>query len=287
MGNGSILYTSRNRDVTLNLVNDPITIPSLSVQEARKLLSERTKRASTDAEKDLLLTELDHLPLAITQAASYMTKRNKTVSQYLTLFREGEASRVKLLEHQFVDTGREAKSLESVATTWLMSFQQIKSENPRAANILFLMSFMDRQSIPAALLTTDEESTMDFEEAVGTLEAYSFISVDDSGSDYSLHRLVHTVTRAWLNGYGDASSSQAQALSSLSSKFPDGEFETWETCARYLPHAESVISRSSGNQDDRSHSQVESRKAAQKRGLIFHGAREIHPRTSEAGGLPQ
>lgn len=242
VADGSILFTSRNRDVSIDLVGDPITVEPLSPEEARRLLGDRTTGTSTDEEKDKVLAELDHLPLAITQAASYMTKRNKTVSQYLVQYQDSERSRVKLLEHRFVDTGREARSLESVATTWLMSFQQIKSENPRAANLLFVMSLMDRQSIPSSLIMAENENLVEFEEAVGTLVAYSFVSVDDSGINYSMHRLVQTVTRAWLeDDHGDRLVIESQALGLLSSRFPDGEFETWETCSQYLPHAESVL----------------------------------------------
>lgn len=214
----------------------------MSPEEARRLLGDRTTGTSTDEEKDKVLAELDHLPLAITQAASYMTKRNKTVSQYLVQYQDSERSRVKLLEHRFVDTGREARSLESVATTWLMSFQQIKSENPRAADLLFIMSLMDRQSIPSSLIMAENENLVEFEEAVGTLVAYSFVSVDESGANYSMHRLVQTVTRAWLeDDHGDRLVIESQALGLLSSRFPDGEFETWETCSQYLPHAQSVL----------------------------------------------
>ncbi|KAK0105105.1 hypothetical protein ONS95_004532 [Cadophora gregata] len=242
IANAIILFTSRNRDICLNLVNDPIIVEPLSRDFARKLLGDRTKGDSTDEEKDILLAELDHLPLAITQAASYMAKRNKSVPQYLLLFQDSERSRVKLLEHKFVDTGREARSLESIATTWLMSFEQIKSENPRAANLLFTMSLMSRQSIPTSLIKDENENLVDFEEAVGTLVAYSFVSADDSGSNYTMHRLVQTVTRAWLNDHGDRISIESQLLSSLSRRFPEGDFETWKTCARYRPHVESILS---------------------------------------------
>jgi hypothetical protein len=118
----------------------------MSIEEARMLLGERVRGASTEAEQDILLTELDNLPLAIAQAASYMTKRRKTIPQYLKLLQDGEASQMKLLAHDFFDVGREAATFNSVIMTWTVSFQQIKSENPRAANLLLLMSLLDRQS---------------------------------------------------------------------------------------------------------------------------------------------
>lgn len=131
----------------MDLVGDPISVPPMSVEEARMLLGDRIRGTSTETEQDTLITELDQLPLAITQAASYMTKRRKTITQYLSLLQDGEVSQVKLLAHNFLDVGREAATFNSVTMTWIISFQQIKSENPRAANLLFLMSFLDRQSM--------------------------------------------------------------------------------------------------------------------------------------------
>jgi len=147
VASGSVLYTSRNRDVAVDLVGDPISVPPMSVEEARMLLGDRTRGTSTEAEQDMLITELDRLPLVIKQAASYMTKRHKTIPQYLSLLQDGEVSQLKLLAHNFVDVGGEATSFNSVTVTWIISFQQIKSENLRAANLLFLMSFLDRQSM--------------------------------------------------------------------------------------------------------------------------------------------
>ena len=146
VANGSVLYTSRNRDVAVDLAGDPITVPPMSGQEARMLLGDRTRGISTEAEQDALIAELDQLPLAITQAASYMNKRRKTIPQYLKLLQHGEPSRLKLLAHDFLGVGRETAPYNSVTMTWFISFQQIKSESPRAADLLSLMSFLDRQS---------------------------------------------------------------------------------------------------------------------------------------------
>ena len=46
-------------------------------------------------------------------------------------------------------------------------------ENPGAADLLSLMSVLDRQGIPTLLLIIEHEDPLDFEEAVGILVAYS------------------------------------------------------------------------------------------------------------------
>ena len=246
MAQGAILYTSRNRDVSIDLVGCPINVPPLTSQEARLLLGERTRSESTEAEQELLLTELDYLPLAITQAASYMKKRRKTVSQYLQLFQGSDESRIRLLGHTFVDIGRETSTSDSVSATWLISFRYIKSENPGAAELLFLMSLMDRESIPDSLLKESYTNPIEFDEAVGILETYSFITGNDSGTSFGMHRLVQIATRAWLSDQGVEKQVEitSRVIQALSSNFPSGEVESWGNCVRYLPHAESVLSRS-------------------------------------------
>jgi tetratricopeptide (TPR) repeat protein len=219
-----------------------ITVSSLGAAEARLLFGESTRRTSTQEEQDKLLTELGHLPLAIKQAASFMTKRHKTIPQYLSQFRDSEQSTITLLNHMFVDT----EAASSVSTAWLISFNFIQAENPRAARLLFLMSLMDRDSIPASLVSGIFENVVAFDEAIGLLEAYSFVSPDETGSRYDMHRLVQIVTRGWLGDQGEELTRDIslQALGLVSSKFPDGVFENWAECARYLPHAESVLPRS-------------------------------------------
>jgi len=245
VANGKILYTSRNRDVSVDLVGEEhtLTVSPLGALEARLLFGESTRLASTRDEQDELLTELGYLPLAIKQAASFMTKRHKTISQYLQLFQDSEQSTIALLNHIFVDT----EAASSVSTTWLTSFKFIQAENPHAARLLYLMSLMDRDSMPVSLLSPAFENTVTFDEAIGLLESLSFISPDESASSYDMHRLVQIVTRGWLGDQGDelAAEISIQAMQLVSSKFPDGVFENWAECGRYLPHAESVLPRCS------------------------------------------
>ncbi len=142
---GRVLFTSRNREACLNLVDEPILIPSMSTAEASDLLGERILQPSTPDEQLSLFEGLDHLPLAIMQATKYMAMLRQTVSQYLEQFHKSRESKTALLNQKFANPGRRERSLESVATTWIVSFDYIREQSPRAADILSLMSVLDRQ----------------------------------------------------------------------------------------------------------------------------------------------
>ena len=241
---GSILYTTRNRDIGMDLALDrePITVPSMDAQEARALLGQRLRTESTETEQLELLGELVYLPLAISQAVAYMAKRRKSVAEYIKIYRGSESTRVRLLGQRFNYHGREARPLESVVTTWWVSFNHIKTENPRAADILSAISFMDQQGIPFSLLIADEEDEFDFEEAMGLLEAFSLVTLDTHRHACNVHRLVSVAVQAWLGEYENTKDTIAvQILETLSDRFPDGSFESWPTCRKYIPHAEEVL----------------------------------------------
>ena len=245
---GSIIYTTRNMDIGMDLALDrsPITVPSMDAHEALALLGQTIRAESTETERLDLLEELVYLPLAISQAAAFMAKRRKSVAEYVKLYRDSESTRIRLLGQRFNYHGREARPLESVVTTWWVSFNYIKTENPRAAEILSMMSFMDQQGIPFSLLIADEEDNFDFEEAMGLLEAFSLVTLDTYREACNVHRLVTVAVQAWLNEYENKHRTIAvKVLEMLSDRFPDGYFDTWATCRMYFPHAEKVLRSSS------------------------------------------
>ena len=122
---GAILYTTRNRDIgiDLDIGQDPIDVPSMDVDDARSLLGERIRAQSSESEQLELLEELVYLPLAITQAVAFMLKRRKSVLRYLESYRQSESTRTKLLGQRFLYHGRETRSLESVATVGVCYLQ--------------------------------------------------------------------------------------------------------------------------------------------------------------------
>ena len=241
---GAILYTTRNREIGMDLDSDrdPVDVPSMNIEDARSLLGSKIRAQSTDAEQLELLEELVYLPLAITQAVACMIRRRKNVRQYLDSYRHSDSTRIRLLGQRFMYHGREARPLESVVTTWWISFNYIKSENPRAAGLLSIMSFLDRQGIPDSLLIEDGEDSFEFEEAVGLLDAFSLVTRNATDDASNMHRLVQMATRAWLQEYeATAEGTATDALKLLALRFPNGTYENWSICAAYLPHADAIL----------------------------------------------
>ena len=213
--NGSILYTSRNRDigVDVTLDRDPITVPSMDPEEAYQLLSKDLIEHSTADERWEFFEEIDYLPLAISQAVAYMAKRHKSIRQYLILFRQSDSAKIRLLKHQFSDPGREARQMESLATTFIVSFDYIRAEYPKAAEMLSTICFLGRQMFAGEYIYDKQDDLLDVEESVETLCAFSFVefvgdlSDDHDGTEcgfcddkiYGMHRLVQLATRAWLD----------------------------------------------------------------------------------------
>ena len=200
---GRILYTSRNRDVAVDILHggQPVEVGPLSPIEAHELLNINDCSRSNAEDMSILLQELEYIPLAIIQAAAYMSKSQKSAGQYLSLFRSSGSNKARLLAYEFNDHGRDVGSRESVAKTWMISFDHISAINPRAADMLSLMSCYDQQSIPPVLFRAEMDD-LDFEEATGALLAFSLIRLSDSGATYSMHRLVQVTMATWLSIHG-------------------------------------------------------------------------------------
>ena len=153
---GRVIITSRNRNAAFRLSNAPeliIDVSPMGAEDAKNLLKRKLPHdQSSDTEIMKLLETLEHLPLAITQAAAYigMNHTRLTVSKYLAYLRKNE----KILLKDMGDLRRDHDVPNSGLKTWQISFDQIKSYHPQAANLLSLMSVLDRQGIPEFLLAT-------------------------------------------------------------------------------------------------------------------------------------
>jgi hypothetical protein len=99
-----------------------------------------------------VLDELTGLPLAITQVAAYLNMNWMPIAKYLRLLRSTEQDMVSLLSREFRDDTRYKESANAVATTWVVSFSQIRKRDAVAADLLAFMSCVEWRAIPRSLL---------------------------------------------------------------------------------------------------------------------------------------
>jgi tetratricopeptide (TPR) repeat protein len=275
-GNGSLLFTTRSRDIAVDLIlpAKPIPVPTLTKSEGAELLRSRLPGDHSEEHIVELLKELEYIPLAITQAAAFMFKRRRTIPQYLELYRKSDSARVRMLSYEFSDHGRQYNSMESVAKTWSISFESIRRGNPRSADLLSLMCYFDRHAIPAALLTSEDEDELDFEDAVAVLCAFCLIECDETGSSFDMHTLVQLATKLWLidEKKGEEDKWAFEALQSLARNFPAPLHHTtpeyWQLGRDFLPHAQLILAHSFKSKRD----EIELARAT----LLFSVSRYLH-----------
>ncbi|KAJ4362274.1 hypothetical protein N0V83_010367 [Neocucurbitaria cava] len=261
---GSIVMTTRNREAALKLIEqrDIVAVEPMNKVQAMALLETKLGAQQTSSNLAELAAALEYMPLAIVQAAAYITERAPrcSVTKYLDDFRKSERKRLNLLSHDECQLRRDWEANNSILVTWQMSFEYIQQTRPSATDLLSLMSFFDRQGIPEALLQrrrdhndgkrhSDLEDNAsqfsagdnEFEDDVLMLRNFCFISVDTTGTSFGMHALMQLATRKWLTANGKLEHWKQQFISNLCAAIPTGEFENWAICQTLFAHAKSAV----------------------------------------------
>ena len=260
---GSILITSRNADIARSLIGrekDIIAVGAMSNDEAVQLLENYLGDKSMDGAIRLVST-LDCIPLAIVQAAAYINRLGPRMSilKYLEELETTERQ-AQLLRKAATDLRRDEQASNSVLMTWQISFDHIRQKQPRAADLLSLMSFFNRQGIPEFMMryytdgdregqddsssTRSEEGT-DFEEDVAVLRAFSLVDTTKREDEFEMHGLVQLATRLWLRSTNTERKWCQAFIQAMSQEFPIGEYENWPKCQTLFSHALPLVEEQS------------------------------------------
>ncbi|KIW35751.1 uncharacterized protein PV06_11909 [Exophiala oligosperma] len=271
---GRTLITTRSRDAALKLVElgNILTIDPMSEANAPTLLERKVRTHSSLDGAAELAAALEFMPLAIVQAAAYISERAPrcSVRQYLEQFQKSDRKRASLLDCEGGQLRRDVEAKNSIIITWQISFDRIREIRRTAADLLALMSFFDRQGIPELLLhrrqevtsapardpdragsphqnvtddddsNTDDErntdSNDDLEDDISVLRSYSFITATGVGMGLEMHRLVQLAMQKWLEVHGQQEQWKKQFICNLNAGFPHGGYGTWDTCQHLFPH---------------------------------------------------
>jgi tetratricopeptide (TPR) repeat protein len=237
---GSIVFTTRDRKAAVKLAaQNVIEVSEMSADAAKELLQKcLISPGLTDADRstEALLAQLTYLPLAIVQASAYINENGISIADYISLLAEKDESTIELLSEDFEDDGRYNNIKNPVATTWLISFELIAQRDTLAAEYLSFMSCIEPKDIPESLLPAGPSRKKEMD-AIGTLNAYSFVTRRPASSRLDLHRLVHLATRNWLSENGRITESASKAITRLAEIFPNDEHKNRSVWRAYLPHA--------------------------------------------------
>lgn len=239
---GHIIVTSRNPNWTG--VATPLSVKALPIDEAIEFLLKRTGHQDS-ATAQPLAEALGCLPLALEQAGAYIETSGCTMLHYMELF---EKRQRELLERGELST----EYPNTVATTWSISFRNVETENPSAAELLRLCAFFAPDDIPIKMLVAGADDMPEslaatasdgllLDEALMALRKYSLIEVDNE--TILIHRLVQAVVRHAMDTEAVRQWTGA-AVHIVNTSFPpeSDDVRMWPVCSPLLPHASAALS---------------------------------------------
>jgi len=145
-GPGHVIVTSRN--TAWSELAEPVAVDVFSRTESLDYLQRRVQSLSVD-EAIMVAQELGDLPLAIEQAAAWLAATGMAAADYVHQIRERFAATMELSQ-----PGNNYPT--SVAVTYQLSFERLKSQSPAAARLLELCACFAPDPISLTLLSSDE-----------------------------------------------------------------------------------------------------------------------------------
>ncbi|MCX6673443.1 MAG: FxSxx-COOH system tetratricopeptide repeat protein [Methanothrix sp.] len=235
-GGGHVLITSRNPN--WGSLASLLPVDVFEPTEAVDFIRRRTNQ-DDHSSAQALATETGRLPLALEQAGAYIKESGIKLSDYLARFRKNRAEILK--------RGKPTDYLDTVATTWNISFQAVRTKSPAGADLLVLCSFLAPDDIPRSMIAAGAEhfpeplasaaaDELELDSAMAELRRYSLIT--GVGDNFSMHQLVQVVVRSWL-AKDELKKWSAASLDMLNGafQFDENSQKSWEECAPLLLHA--------------------------------------------------
>lgn len=243
---GLVIITSRSHEVVCMLTgNDSsaIEVGAMNGQDASALLQKKFTYALRKDEADALISALDYMPLALTQAAAFINRTPRmSIAKYLEEINYDQAW---LLDSDLLDIRRDATASNSITTTWQISFDYLRKRSPSAARLLSLTSLFDRRGIPNTLLegryTGHEHEVSDFDHDAHMLTSLCFVTKNADDSSFDMHGLVQFSTKKWLEINGELEHWKEEYVKLINESFPEGQPENWAICELLFPHAQAAL----------------------------------------------
>ncbi len=237
-GAGHVLLTSRNQ--AWNREARAVEIDVFARDESVLFLTRRVPGLDhSDAAK--VAERLGDLPLAIEQAAAWLTATGMPVERYLELL---DTQLLRML-----DENPPAGYDKTTAATWLLSLDRLRRHTPAAAKLLEVCAFFAPEAIPTTLLYSSRFTSvlLPFDPTlrdpilqgrlVREIGRYALASVDSAQTTVQMHRLVQAVVQDSLSLDDRAENRrQVQEILAAAGRGDPDTPESWPAYARLWPH---------------------------------------------------
>src|SRR4051812_48175087 len=239
-GAGHVLITSRFPG--WGALGGRLEVDVLARAETIALLQARIPALGKEL-ADQLAAELGDLPLAAAQAAGYLEQTDLPPVDYLRRFRTRRAD--------LLARGDVVGYAGRLDTTWALSVERLRSEEPVAVQLLELAAFLAPDPIPLALISGHSELLDEplrsiaadpdaLADAVGVLVGYSLARRHLDG--FQVHRLVQAVIRQQLvPDRRQATDQRVVALLAAASPGRPEDPANWGGYARLVPHVLATV----------------------------------------------
>jgi tetratricopeptide (TPR) repeat protein len=238
-GRGQVVVTTRRdpgRADWRRAGLQPIRLGVLDRPASVRLLLELTGSQDADG-ADRLADDLGDLPLALEQAAGYLSQNPIAFDAYR-----------RLLAHRFAQVaklGSEGGTTQRrVAGVWQQSMKLVVRRSPLAGRIMAVLACLAADELPEevlAPLTDGDEAVLGH--ALALLTSYSMIN--RTGGAVSMHRLVQAVTTAYSpTPQSEQESFRGQATWLLSKAIPEDPVTNvtgWPRWNNLLPHIDALL----------------------------------------------
>lgn len=200
-GPGRILVTSRNAQ--WSRAARTVEVDVFERAESVELLRRRGPELPRE-QAERVAEALGDLPLAIEQAAAWLTETGMPVDEYLQVF-EDERADVSSRRSELLAAGVPVDYPEPVAAAWNMSLRRLAEHHPGALQLLWVCSFFAPEPISRRLFSNVRGVSLSPElsavlqdpiklgHAIREIGRYALIKINHQSNTIEMHRLVQAV----------------------------------------------------------------------------------------------
>ncbi|CAG7555135.1 unnamed protein product [Fusarium equiseti] len=250
-GKGTIIVTTRDRDIAHRLTELTIELEGLEESEGANLLGQFEPRIKSSQKAREVCDELGRMPLALCQMGSYIRQTQCNIDEFLQALSEQS-------ERLYSDQAS-VSSLQYSRTLAVCCDLSIGLLSEQSIHLLSVLAFFQSDEVRETVVTQGCASVprlqylqgcLGWNDCVRTLAKHSLITRQDgpSGKVIRMHRVIKRRVLHILNGKAPESCLNAfeDAAHLLSLAFPQRPMDggtmgkVWAECEIWLPHVLSL-----------------------------------------------